>query len=117
MTLKSDAIAAWEAEKTADAAARQQAIDAFKLEARTELLKVISPVTWAASGLQVVHTDLNDRFAVVSDGTVSLSVHKNQQGEFIVHLVTGQGEEWTRRSEEPLKNLADLGEAISKAGI
>jgi hypothetical protein len=114
-TLTDQAAAAIAAERAAESNARQQAIDALKLEAKNALLAVIAPLTWAQAGLTVSYTNLEDRLAIVGDGTIFLGVRKNNDGTWVVHLVKGSGSNWTRVSEEPLHNLADLGEAIEKA--
>lgn len=110
--LTDQAAAAYQQRLQDEAADEEQERTNLKNEARNELLQVIAPMTFAQSGLQIVHTNLPNRLIVVSDGTISLAI-RHREGEWSVYLVEGEGENWTPVSQGVIENLADLGEILA----
>lgn len=110
MTVLTDAATeAFQAAKAAQEAARDEERKAFRDGVKTAVGAVIAPLTWAESGLAYEHVDLQDRIAIVTDGTIYLAVHDTAEGWKVrlASLIDGQ---WTRGSQ--VTNLAELGASL-----
>lgn len=99
MSLRADAIAAW-----------QQAESQRDSDARAVLASTLSPED--VSGLTVADSRVTDAFVlfVFTDGDLNLAVRLRDTGND-VHLVTGRPGNWTNQAT--ITSLEQLGEVLS----
>lgn len=114
--LTDEAEAARVAHEASEAAAVEQERQAL-LTAAKEAIKamLVRPdgtyLTLSASGLKMVHDDLENGLAIASDGTVALAARRDKGGEWDVYLVRQVDGAWTKASDA-LRSLAELGAAL-----
>lgn len=104
MSIRDQAVAAFEAEaQERVAATHQHLMDTLFIDSTEKIL--VDPKT-----ITSVYVDHSDNMYIFTDGSIHLAVIA-EDPEWEIYVVSDE-DGWTRKSEEPITSLAELGEYI-----